>query len=483
MLVRSVVSVAIAVTVAAVTFAAENTSSEERTAQSPSVAAPGLALVPSEVNVLMADRATRSGMLNVTVWGKPEGRAWVENWNRPEDSFQWLVEAPEAGRYEVSVLAEGSAQAEAEIVSEGGRITFRLPKGWDELVLPESLPVPKGRSTITLRLLKPDIAKLKSLELINLATRDDIHRRIERLRASTRWLRDAKYGIMFQWGGWGYPQHGPRKPWPKMIDDFDVDAFARMAEDTGAGYVIWSVTWCSYHFPAPIKAIDRIAPGHTSQRDLVGDLADALANRNIKLMLYYHEGHPDKDWWPKNWDYTDTDKKVKFVNNLCEVMTEVGHRYGPKIAGWFLDDGMLFYPAPFERITKALKAGNPDRLVSYNSWILPRLTDFQEVYMGEGFVGSAETPVGGNGIFPAGPQKGLFAHGMFVLDGPDWGINHPDTRINQPAFSADQAVGLVRRAAERGQTLSFNLLMYEDGSVSPASLDVLRAVRKAVRGK
>ena len=103
--------------------------------------------------------------------------------------------------------------------------------------------------------------------------------------------------------------------------------------------------------------------------------------------------------------------------------------------------------------------------------------------MGEGFTGSAATPVGSDGIFPTGPQKGLFAHGMFVLDGPDWGINHPDTRIDQPAFSAEAAVGMVQQAAERGQSLSFNLLMYQDGSVSPASLAVLRAVRKAIRGK
>jgi hypothetical protein len=289
----TIIAVVLAVTAASV--AAEDASQEGKKAQAPSAATPGLALVPGDVNVLMADRAKRSGMLNVTVWGKPEGRAWVENWKRPDDTFQWTVEAPQAGRYEVSVLAEGSVQAEAEIVSDGGRIAFRLPKGWDKLILAEPLPVPKGRSTITLRLLEPDIAKLKSLELINLAARGDIQRRIERLRASTRWLRDAKYGIMFQWGGWGYPQHG--------------------------------------------------------------------------------------------------------------------------------------------------------------------------------------------GIFPAGPQKGLFAHGMFVLDGPDWGINGPDIKINPPAFSAERAVGLVRRAAERGQTLSFNLLMYEDGSVSPTSLEVLRAVRKAIRGK
>jgi hypothetical protein len=183
---------------------------------------------------------------------------------------------------------------------------LRLPKGWDKLTLPEPLAVPKGRSAITLRLLKPDNAKLKSLELVNLVSRDDIQRRIRQLRAPTTWLRDAKYGLMFQWGGWGYPPHGPKKPWPTMIDDFDVETFARMAEDAGAGYVIWSLTW---------------------------------------------------------------------------------------------------------------------------------------------------------------------------------GINHPETKISRPCLSPEQAVELVKRATARGQTLSFNLLMYEDGSESPDSLEVMRAVRKAVRGR
>ena len=409
--------------------------------------APPMSLESSQVNVLMADRAKRSGMRNVTVWGKPEGRAWVENWQRPENSFQWLVEAAEAGRYEVSVLAEGSAQAEAEIVSEGGTCHIPLAQGLGQAHPARTAARPQGAkhnhsAAAEARQREAQVAGTD--QPCRPRRHSSPHRATPRLK---QWLRDAKYGIMFQWGGWGYPQHGPKKPWPKMIDDFDVDAFARMADDTGAGYVIWSVTWCSYHFPAPIKAIDRITPGHTSQRDLVGDLADALAKRNIKLLLYYHEGHAENDWWPKNWDYADTERKEKFVNNFCDVMTEVGQRYGKKISGWFLDDGMLFYPAPFERITRALKAGNPDRLVSYNSWILPRLTEFQEVYMGEGFEGSAATPVGGDGIFPTGPQKGLFAHGMFILDGPDWGINHPETKINQPRFSADGAAGLVQRAS------------------------------------
>ena len=143
---------------------------------------------------------------------------------------------------------------------------------------------------------------------------------------------------------------------------------------------------------------------------------------------------------------------------------------------------MLFYPAPFERIGKAAKAGNPARLVSYNSWVLPRLTDFQDFYFGEGFHGSTATASGSAGIFTAGAQQGLLAHGCFPLDGPDWGVYQPETKITGPFFTPDHAVAMVRDASGRGQALSFNLLMYEDGSVKQKSLAVLRAVRKAIRG-
>jgi hypothetical protein len=172
-----------------------------------------------------------------------------------------------------------------------------------------------------------------------------------------------------------------------------------------------------------------------------------------------------------------------FVHNVETILSEVGKRYGAKLAGWFIDDGMLYYPAPFEQITEAAKAGYPERLVSYNSWVLPRLTDFQDVYFGESFRGNDATPFGSNGIFTSGPQKGLFAQGMFVLDGPNWGIDKPNEVINEPVLSLAEAIALVKKASAHGQTLSFDILMYQDGSISQASLQVMSAVRKAIRGK
>jgi hypothetical protein len=390
----------------------------------------------------------------------------------------WDVEVAEEARYEVDVLMAGPAQV--EVSGPQGSFILHAGQNWNKYAAVGNLVLPKGVSTISIRLRRPADALLKSLELI---ARDDakaIGGRVQRFRAPTAWLSQAKYGLMFQWGQWGYPKHGPAKPWPKMIDEFDVPRLVSLVEQTGAGYVIWSATWRTYYFPAPIRAIERILPGRTSSRDLIGELADALGRKGIKLMLYYHEGHPDAAWWQRNW--VATDDKQRFCDNLCEILNEAGTRYGPRLAGWMFDDGMLYYPAPFERIGAAAKAGNPARLVSYNPWVLPRLTDFQDFYFGEGFHGNTATAVGSAGIFTSGGQQGLLAHGSFPLDGPNWGVYKPETKITGPFFTPGDAVAMVRDASARGQALSFNLLMYEDGSVSPKSLDVMRAVRKAIRG-
>jgi hypothetical protein len=123
------------------------------------------------------------------------------------------------------------------------------------------------------------------------------------------------------------------------------------------------------------------------------------------------------------------------------------------------------------------------------------LTDFEDVEFGEGFNGLNNgagklfpdgPPVGGDGIYVEGPHKGLQAHGMFILDGagygPEWGIWRPDTSIAKPRFTSEQIVDMAKYAKAHHVALSFNLLMYEDGTVWPASLDAVKLFGKTVRG-
>ena len=467
-----------------------------------------LPLSPNMVNALKANVAARGASLAESA---PKGM-WIQSWNDQQQEFAWRIQVPQAEDYSVDVLVSGAPGSQIDIAGPRNTITVTIPEGndhwgnnWNKIPVPGWLTLPQGTSTVTVRSPNPTGIPtnksykgmaLMSLELIARSQKQAVEKRIYDSRSSSKWLVDAKYGLMFQWGEWGFPEHGEGKPWPKMIDDFNVEKFADMVQSTGAGYVIWSPTWRAYYFPAPIQAIERILSGRTSKRDLIGELADALNRRRIKLMLYYHCGYGDREWQTRNFGTTDPNQigtDPLFRKNWIAIMTEVGERYGSRLAGWFIDEG--WYPSPFEEENKALKAGYRDRIISFNDWIRPRLTDFEDVEFGEGFNGLNDVagklfpdgpPLAGDGLYSEGPHKGLQAHGMFILDGagygPEWGIWRPDTSIAKPKLTSEQILDMATKTTEHHVPLSFNLLMYEDGAVSPASIEAIKLFGKKLRG-
>jgi hypothetical protein len=462
------------------------------------------------VNALKANVAERSAS---TAESEPKGM-WIQRWNDPRQFFAWKILAADPDEYSVDVLVSGAPGSKIEIAGPLNTIGVSIAEGndhwgnnWNKISVPGKLVLPGGTSTVTVRSPNPTgIASNKnayegmallSLELIPQSHKELIEKRIQKARSTAKWLADARYGLMFQWGEWGFPEQGEGMPWPKMIDDFDVDRFADNVQSSGAGYVVWSVTWRTYYFPAPILAIEQIMPGRTSKRDLIGELADALNSRGIRLVHYYHCGYGDREWQVRNFATTDPNQigmDHQFRTNWIAIINEIGKRYGSRLAGWFIDEG--WYPSPFEEQNRALKAGNPDRLVSFNDWVRPRLTDFQDVQFGEGFNGLNDgaarlypngPPIGGDGIYAEGPHKGLQAHGMFILDGAgygwEWGIWKPDTSISKPRWTNEQIIQMAKYAKQRNVALTFNLLMYEDGTVSKDSLAAVRLFGDTVRKK
>jgi hypothetical protein len=404
-------------------------------------------VTPAEIAYLMADGAERPASLTMKLErGVPSiKRFWIENRRDPAQTFEWRVHVERGGKYEVTLMVSAPPGTPISIEGPHNKLSCETTQPgfygcyWDRITLPAPLTLPKGESTIRVHLVKPvtegrDGTALKSIELLDVKARPAFDARIRAFRSDASWLTDAKFGFMCQCGEWSYPPHGPHKPWPEMVDKFDVKKYADLVDSTGSGYAIWSATWATYFSPAPIHAIDEIMPGRTSKRDLIGDMADALAKRNIRLMLYYHLGHDQSPqngaWWSKNW-VSASDKSL-FIRNWCSILTEVGLRYGDRLAGWMFDDELIYYPMPYEVVGKAAKAGSPARIISYNPWIQARGTDFQDFQFGEGFRGSDALPESAHGIWPSRPMKGLEAHGSFQVDGPNWGINRPDEKITSP---------------------------------------------------
>jgi hypothetical protein len=335
---------------------------------------------------------------------------------------------------------------------------------------------PFNLALFSMELVKPEVVK-------TLATQ------AAALRASTKWMADAKYGLMFTWTAASFPRNGPAKSYADATRDFDVNAFADMVANTGAGFIVFCTSWSTYYFPAPIKSWERIAPGHTTHRDLIAELADALAKRHIKLMLYYHAGDSKDGWWSRK--YVSTMDTGAYFKDWEDQIREIGLRYGDKLAGWWFDDGLTFYyplQAPWKAMTEAAKAGYPGRVVGYNSWILPRATDLQDYACGEGDFpdrltpeNDIELPVGGSGRFLSGPQKGLQATMTLTNEGGDWGHINQDTEVPAPRYPTDKVIDYIRQAVARKIVPVINLEVYQDGSASQKTIDEFKAVKAAIQ--
>jgi hypothetical protein len=423
---------------------------------------------------------------------------WVSNFNDPDHYLKWNVSLETGAAYRVHAKLSSGASVPLKLSVEGGAEVLNFSTrniGWDQLDA-GIIQIPSGTSTLSLRrdTTATDNIEIASLELIRESDRPAYEQRVADFRADTTWLAEAKYGLMTQYGAWGYPATGPRKSLEDFANGFDVPAFVSKVKLSGAGYLVWSLTWWEFRMLAPIQAVDDIV-GHgarTSSRDVIGELAAALHAEGIRFILYHHTGHDSHlgynstDWWTaQQWpdqEFTarGSGDRSTFFDNWVKVITEIGNRYGNHLDGFFFDDGLVFYPAPFERLGQAAKAGNPDRIVSFNSWIIARYTDFQEVQFGEGHHGETRfgsAPVGGNGIYTDGPHKGLLQHGMFTME-QDWGIKAANEPINTQITPA-QAIDWVQDSSSRRVPLSFNMMFWDDQSHSLASMDVLTALKAA----
>src|SRR4030095_8577325 len=218
---------------------------------------------------MMGSDAALSGGLKEMYPGPEWKRFWVENWKQTSDRFEWTVEAPRNGEYSVALILKndtrGGEPCEIELVVGNKKLTHAIKRErfWNRHYMEQTLHLPEGRSTLTLQAIKlTPKAKLAlhSIELIRPEVRSSIEQRAKSLRSSTEWLVQAKYGVMTHWTALSKPRSGPAKPYAEAVKDFDVEAFAGMAERTGAGFAILTTSWADYYFPAPIKAIDEILP-------------------------------------------------------------------------------------------------------------------------------------------------------------------------------------------------------------------------------
>lgn len=312
-------------------------------------------------------------------------------------------------------------------------------------------------------------------------------------RANTDWLAKLRYGIGVHWTAKSVPRQGAPLPFQEAVDAFDLKTFVAQIRQAGADYVLFTATHGQQMLPAPNPVIDRILPGRTCQRDLIGEMAAALAVHQLPLIVYWNHSCNGKGdpAWRQAVGYDGKDK-TRFADNLCELIGWMGQRYGKNIRAWWFDSPYSLDPSgphksvttdmtgfrfPWERLTAAAKTGFPGRLVTYNAGVDETYlyTPRQDYWAGE--MNDLKHPAQSRY-----QSNGLQWFGWTCLDDKSWVHGRRGTAIIQPLYGDAEVTAYVRTCNAHQAPMTFNLGIYQDGTMSPASLDLLHRLGGALSG-
>jgi hypothetical protein len=270
--------------------------------------------------------------------------------------------------------------------------------------------------------------------------------------------------------------------WNRMVDGFDVEAMAKRLDQVGAGHYQLSIGQNSGYYLSPNAVYDKfvgITPGKCSRRDLVADFYEPLRQRDIKLMVYLPSGAPGGDHAAREaleWQDGPYPNR-NFQRKWEQVIAEWARRWAAKVAGWWFD-GCYFpnsmYRSPdrpnFASFAAAARTGNRDSSVAFNPGVIYRLIS---VSPDEDFTaGEIDKPDLATIRRAAdGRIDGTQLHMLSFL-GETWGMG-------APRFTADQVVDYTGKIREHGGSVTWDVPVALDGTISDPFLEQLAALGKA----
>jgi hypothetical protein len=68
----------------------------------------------------------------------------------------------------------------------------------------------------------------------------------------------------------------------------------------------------------------------------------------------------------------------------------------------------------------------------------------------------------------------------FNING-DWGHFKVNTPISPPRYSPDTMIAKIRDAISRKNVPTFDVEVYQDGRISPETLDLFKQIRRAIK--
>lgn len=403
--------------------------------------------------------------------------------------IRWVINIPSAQKYDVYIIAAIPKTTN----NKAATLTFGAKNG-GFMLNPTSGPWGSGKNfqrtkvisgilltqgrqelcvTTTAESLGDSEFYFRALELVPVLANPTIEAEKKRAidsRASMQWLVQSGYGVMFHWTSQSVNPDGSQKAYADAVNSFDVERFANMVEETGAGYVIFTIGHAEQYCPAPIENWEKLHPGKTTKRDLIGEIANALNSKGIRLICYMHS------MGTARFQFDDNET---FFGNFKTILHEFGNRYKEKLAGYWFDcwyqisEG--FPEIPFEDFYNTTKTGNKDRIICLNSWIYPSVSPWQDYWAGEV---ASPVAVPEKGFMKGGPAPDLPYQALLIME-PYW--VQEKAEMPEPRFKSSELSQYIRNCMNNGGAVTINLGIYQNGTVGEEALEVMKEVRRQIR--
>ncbi len=244
---------------------------------------------------------------------------------------------------------------------------------------------------------------------------------------------------------------------------FDPDAWVRMAQDAGMKYIVIT---SKHHdgfamFGSKVSTFN-IVDATPFKRDVLKELADACAKRNMRLGFYYSQA---QDWhepggagntWDFGPDQGPDGKELKAYDDYLRGKAEPQVRelltgYGPVALIWF-DTPRMMTPERGKRFTDLVRSLQPSTLIDGR---LGTEGDYRST---------------GDNVIPSETSTEAWETPATIND--TWGYRKDDTNWKSPGQIALKLVDIV----SKGGNYLLNVGPTAEGVIPQASQDILRTV-------
>ena len=204
----------------------------------------------------------------------------------------------------------------------------------------------------------------------------------------------AKWGISHHYLPLRYDIVADTNAWDRYVNDFDVDAYADLAEKLGAGWVILTVTHGYGFINVPSDLYDQHSPpcpsrypncvnqpglnraDHTPTRDLMLDLSTALRRKGIATIAYFSPSISAR-WTEVDLTREDAHYDTIYPAWISNMIRNKSHAWGNNVIGWVFDGYYEEFRNPdrannfavARRMYTAAISGSPSAVVTFNTGI------------------------------------------------------------------------------------------------------------------